>query len=331
MVLWVFQTQFSQSDPGKKPLKKIVYVSQVVDHPALQKTLQGIKDTLLKEGLIQGIDVEIRVESAQGNGALALQIASKIYHQKPDAAVGLGTLSAQSFLKYVHDSNISWFFSSVTDPLGAGLTQDLKIPGKSRKAISGVSNFVPLEPQIALFKRIQPSMKRLGIIFNPSEVNSMFILRKLEEVCQKMDIKLIKQSIYKTTDIPQNVHGLAQKCDAIFISNDNTALSALEHIISIAKKHKIPVYVSDTDGVSKGALAALGPNQYQIGVQTGRMILKALKGDVVTEMPVVFPDNNQMYLNEDVAFELGITITDDIKNESFSRIKNGMEILKNDL
>lgn len=255
---------------AKKPYApvKTIYISQVIEHPALNSTVQGIKDVLSKNGFA------VEVESAQASPSLASQIASKFMAQNPAVIVGVGTVSAQSFVKYALQNKTKLIFSSVTDPKDA-------FPESAN--IGGVSNFVPLEPQLELFKKLQPGLKRIGMLYNPGEANSISIVKKLKALCPKYDLTLVEQTINKTADVAQSVVQLAQGCDAIFISNDNTALSALK---TITKLSKVPVYVSDVDAVNLGAAAALGPDQYEIGRQTGEMILRVLKGEkLTTEFP----------------------------------------------
>lgn len=263
----------------KKPYAtvKTIYISQVIEHPALNSTVQGIKDVLSKDGFA------VEVESAQASPALASQIASKFMAQKPTVVVGVGTISAQSFVKYALQNKVKLVFSSVTDPQGA-------FPKSPN--IGGVSNFVPLEPQLELFKKLQPDLKRLGILYNPGEANSISIVKKLKEICPKHDLTLVEQTINKTADVAQSIVQLGQQCDAIFISNDNTALSAMK---MIAKLSKVPVYVSDVDAVNLGAVAALGPDQYEIGRQTGEMILRVLKGEKLT---IEFPNKTKTVIRQ---------------------------------
>lgn len=282
-----------------------VLISKVIEHPALNATVQGIIDALESSGYIQNQNLDLKVESAQANPALAGQIASKFVHMNPDVAVGVGTISAQSFSKYASQNKIKLVFSSVTDPIGASLVLNLK---DTNQNISGVSNFIDLEPQLLMMRQILPNLKKLGILYNPGELNSVSIVKKLEQLCQTLDITLIKQTISKTADGAQNALKLAQEVDAIFISNDNTALSALPIIINSARKKKTPVFVSDTDAVEAGAIAALGPNQYEIGQQTGRMIIRLLKGEDVSEQPVEFPDKIELFINLDAAEELNVSI-----------------------
>ena len=278
-----------------------VLISQVVRHPALDRTTQGIIDTLREA--IKAQELTVRVESAQGNPALAAQIASKFIDQSPDVVVGVGTLSAQSFERYARQGKVKLVFSSVTDPQSAGLLEPAMRP-----YVTGVSNFVELKPQLELFQKLQPRLRRLGVLYNPGELNSVSIVHKLEKLVPTLGMTLVKQTATQTADVAQAAAKLANGADAIFISNDNTALTALGSIIKAARHTKIPVYVSDTDDVALGALAALGPNQYELGRQTGRLIVQILKGKQIADMPVEFPRKSDFYFNTPVAHFLGLPL-----------------------
>lgn len=283
---------------------KKIYISQVVEHPALHATVKGIIEELAIQGFESGKSAEIVIDSAQGQIGIASQIAAKFVAQDPTVVVGVGTLSAQSFLKYSKNNNIPLVFSSVTDPMSAKLLDE---QGKNSSPVYGVSNFVPLEPQLELFLEIQPDLKKLGILYNPAELNSVSIVQKLEKSCQTYGIQLITQTLTTTADAMQAANQLASTVDAIFISNDNSALSALPTIIAATDKAKIPTYVSDTDAIQLGALAALGPNQYKLGRQTGIMIAKLLRNESI-HIQLEYPAEIECYLNMQTARKLGITL-----------------------
>jgi putative tryptophan/tyrosine transport system substrate-binding protein len=312
LILW-----FSIGVFAKNSVKKVL-ISQVIEHPALNMTAKGVVDGLEKSGYKKGKNLEVRMESAQGKPALASQIAAKFVNQKPDMVVGIGTLTTQSLAKYAKEKRVKLIFSSVTDPVGAGIVKSLNQPGNQT---SGVSNYVELEPQVELFKKIQPKLKRLGILYNPGELNSVVIVKRLEVLAPKLGIILVKQTASKTAEVSQAAMRLANKTDAIFISNDNTALGALRSIVMAANKSDIPVYVSDTDAVELGALAALGPNQYQVGFQAGEMIARSFKGENVEKMPIEFPQKTELYLNVKAEKQLGIIIPNKVKAKATKLVR----------
>ena len=303
----------AQVQTDKLICMKKVYVNQIVKHPALENTVSGIIDGLAQNGYQNGDQVEVRVESAQGNAALSSQIASKFVAKNPDVVVGVGTVSAQGFMPYVRKGEANLVFSSVTDPEQSGLVTKRT---DTRYSVSGVSNFVAIEPQLDLFKQIQPRLQKIGVLYNPGEANSLSMLSSLRKACQEKGVTLVPQGANKTADMPQAAMKLASAVDALFITNDNTALAALPSIIAVANKRQIPVYVSDTDAVAQGALAALGPNQYQVGVQTGAMIASVLDGASLNAIPVEYPAKTELFVNVSAAKKLGIALPEAVLSQA---------------
>jgi putative ABC transport system substrate-binding protein len=278
-----------------------INVCKVVEHEALNSVVAGMRDYLRQ----QNREYEIVEETCQGNMALTAQIMAKFASSGGDIVVTVGTMPSQCAFKLAQGGEIKLIFSSVTNP------NDIseKLAGNNT---TGVSNFVALEPQLELFRQLQPNLKTIGIIYNTGEANSVSILQKLRRVCEKMGLKLQEQGIARMSDISQAASRLAKNVDAIFISNDNMVLSSISHIVAIGNKNKIPVYVSDTDQVANGCLAALGPNQYDIGKQTGAMVKRVVEQDDINKMAVEYPGVNELYINLKAAKTLGITIPEDL-------------------
>lgn len=263
-----------------------IRVCKVVEHEALNSVVAGMSDYL---NSLKGKKYDIKVETCQGNMALASQIIAKFTDSRADVVVTVGTIPSQAAYKFAKAGKVKVVFSSVTNP--DDISTDLK-----NSNVTGVSNFVELKPQLDLFQKIQP-MKKLGIIYNTGEANSVFIVNKLKGICKSMNIELLEQGISKISELPQVTEKLAKVSDAIFISNDNMALSGMENIVAIAQKNNIPVYVSDTDQVEKGCAAALGPNQYDIGIQTGKIVQRIANGEDINKIDVQYPKTTELYLN----------------------------------
>jgi putative ABC transport system substrate-binding protein len=283
-----------------------IYVCKVIEHEAINSVVSGMKCYLDDHG----IPYELLVESGQGNIALTSQIITKFVKSNDgsmdgNVVVTIGTMPSQCAFNFAKKGKIKLIFSSVTNP--DDISKKL-----NNTNTTGVSNFVAIDPQIELFKKIQPSMKNLGIIYNTGEQNSVSIVKILKSVCKKNNINLVEQGISRISDITQVCKKLSKKVDAIFISNDNMVLSGIANIISICNDIKIPVYVSDTDQVEKGCLAALGPNQHDIGMQTAEIIEKVTKGEDINSIEVEYPKVSELFINLKSADYLGIVIPDDI-------------------
>jgi putative ABC transport system substrate-binding protein len=285
--LLLLSLSFAQSSPIR------ISVIQLIEHPALNATYQGFLEELGKLGYKEGENLIIDFQSAQGSPTLVAQIAQKFTSQKPDVIVAIPKIAAQAALNATKDTNIPVVFSSVTDPLSAKLVTNLKAP---KGNVTGVSNFVAVEPQFKLFKGLLPKLKTLGIVYNPGEANSTALNKLMEKAAKDFDLKLVFATASKTSEVLAATQSLCGKVDAVFINNDNTALSAFKSVVKAAQDCGIPAFVSDVDLVNQGALAALGPDQVEIGRQTARMVDFILKNPKAPLPAVEFPTKTEEFI-----------------------------------
>ncbi len=286
----------------------VIGIIQVVEHPALDQTRAGIMDILKEHGYVSAPNARIYYESAQGNPALATQIVQKFIGLKADVIVAIGTTVAQAAKQATQGNNIPVVFASVTDPMQAKLVDSLEKPGKN---VTGVSNFISISKQFTFFKRLIPHLKQLGAVYNPGEANSVSMINKMNEVSDVFDITIHTTAATKTSDVMTAAQNLLQKAQVIFINNDNTALSAIDVIVKVATEHNIPVFTSDVGCLEKGALAALGPDQYELGKQAGRMTHRILLDELPSSIPVEMPKKIYAKMNATVAEKLGIAYQED--------------------
>lgn len=287
--------------------EKRVGIIQAVDHPALNATRIGVLDQLRQEGFIIDKDVKVKWESAQGNPSIASQIAQKFVGQNVDAIVTIGTMPSQSALQAIQGTNVPVVYASVTNPKAA------KLDGN----ITGVTNYIDPSIQFATFKQIMPNLKVLGIVYNPGEANSVALLEPMQQAAEKEGIILGLAPASKTSDVYTAAASIATKVDAIFINNDNTALSAFDSVLKAGQENKKPVFVSDDDLVEKGAIAAIGPDQHKIGMRAGRMVAEILrtKGPASAIKAEEAP-KPMLHINIKAAEECGIKIRDSIIREA---------------
>jgi putative ABC transport system substrate-binding protein len=290
--IFLFSFFISFSPTSAEPPVKIS-ILQIVEHPALNATRDGLLDELKKLGYEDGKNLILDYQSAQGNAGLAAQIAQKFTSNQADIIVAIGTKAAQVTMAATRTNKIPVVFSSVTDPVGAKLVKNLKAPNGH---VTGVSNLIPVEPQFKLFKRVLPTLKTLGIVYDPGEANSVSLNKAMEKVAKESDLKLVFAVAAKSSDVLSASQSLCGKVDAIFINNDNTALSAFSSVVKAAQGCNIPAFVSDIDLANQGALAALGPDQTELGRQTARMVDRILKNPKAPLPRVEFPQKTEEYV-----------------------------------
>lgn len=282
---------------------KRVAITAIVEHPALDQARQGVIDELKDAGYVEGQNLTVEFQSAQGNTATAAQIAKKYAGDDPDVIVGIGTPSAQALIASTRTVPI--VYTAVTDPVAANLVRSWEATGGN---VTGVSDHLPLEPQVELIKAVVPTVKNVGFVYSPGEVNSTIVLKELQEVLDKDGIKVVAAPAQRTTDISTAVKSLQGRVDVIYTSTDNNVVSAYESMYQAAVQTKIPLIASDTSSAERGAVAALGGDYYGMGRQTGKLVVRILEGEKAGDIPSEKPQKTQLYVNLKAAKQQGATL-----------------------
>lgn len=302
--------------PANAADKVTVAVTAIVEHPALDACRDGVKEALAKAGYVDGENLKFVYESAQGNPATAAQIARQFIGEAPNVIVPISTPSAQAVVAGTRD--IPVVFSAISDPLAAKLVTDLDKPGAN---VTGVSDMSPLKDQMALIKEIVPTTKTLGVIYNPGEANSVALLDMLKEKAPDFGFEVVESAATKSSEVMGAARALVGKVDAIYIPTDNTIISALESAVQVAGQNKVPLFTADTDSVKRGALAAVGFNYFDVGVQTGELVVKILKGEKPGDLPVVFATGTNLVINPGAAEKMGVTLPEAVLKRATETVK----------
>ena len=282
---------------------KRVMVTAIVDHPALNEARDGVKDALKESGFDEGKNLKWEYQSAQGNNGIAAQIARKYVGEKPDVIVAIATPSAQAVVAVT--KTIPVVYTAVTDPVEAQLVKDWASSGSN---VTGVSDMLALDKQIALIKQIVPNAKRVGMVFNPGEANSAVVVKQLKEKLAKEHMTLVEAAAPRTVDVGTAAKNLVGKVDVFYSNTDNNVLAAYEALVKVANDTKIPLIGSNTDTVERGAVAALGVNYYDLGRQTGAVVVRILKGEKPSAIASSTSDKLELFVNTTAAAKQGITL-----------------------
>lgn len=283
--------------------QKSVAITAIVEHPALDAVRDGVKEALAAAGYEDGKNLKWQYQSAQGNTGTAAQIARKFVGDKSDVIVAIATPSAQAVAAATKD--IPLVFSAVTDPVAAKLVPSMQPSGTN---ITGVSDALELDKQIELIKRVAPAAKRVGMVFNPGEANSVVVLEQMRELLPRHGMTLVDAAAPRSVDVGSAARSLIDKVDVFYTSTDNNVVSAYESLVKVGQEAKIPLIASDTDSVKRGAIAALGVNYRDLGEQTGRMVVRILKGEKPGDIQPETSSKLELFVNPGAAEKQGVKL-----------------------
>lgn len=292
------------SPPLSRTDMKVVAIATLMSHPALDAVAAGVREQLTEEGYVEGQQIRYVIRNANGQVQLAANIANELATLKPDVIVAITTPMAQAVAKV---ATCPVVFGAVTDPVGAGLVQSVD---KGEPNITGTSDAWPYEDQLKLIRRISPNVKRLGVLYNPGEAASQYGIKEIRKYAPLHGFELVEGAVSSTGEVYAVAQNLASRTDALFLSSDNTVIGGVAAAVKVAVRQKKPLYVGDSGTVEKGGLAAVSVGYSELGLETGRLVDRLLKGQ--KNIPTVVAHGSEVYLNKKAAEMMGITIPDDV-------------------
>lgn len=279
-----------------------VGVLQYVEHESLDQNYQGFLDGLEEAGYIEGENLTINYLNASGDTA-NLQSMSESIANSSDYIFAIATPAAQAVANV--ESTKPILFSSVSDPVGAGLVADLEAPAAN---VTGTTDAGPIAEQVSLLQAVVPEAKRVGIIYNSGEANSVSEAEKAREELEEAGIEVVQATVTSTNDISQVMGGLVNdNVDAIFTVTDNTIASAMALVGDLAVEAGLPIIGGSKDMVLANGLTTYGLDYYELGKQTAEMLVEVIEtGEIIAVQSAA---NLELVVNEDNEKALGLDLS----------------------
>ncbi|GAA0344505.1 ABC transporter substrate-binding protein [Bacillus carboniphilus] len=276
-------------------------VTQIAEHPSLDAAVEGFKKALEDKGIDATYDLQI----AQGDPSLSTTIAQNFVSSGVDLIFANATPSAQTALAATKDIPI--VFTSVTDPVGSELVPSLEEPGGN---ITGTMDLHPEAiPNTLKFIKDELGASNVGLVYNSGETNSVSQVNSIKELLSELGLEAVEATVSNSSEVKQAAESLVGKIDAFYIITDNTVVSALESVVSVANERDIPMLAGEFDSVERGAFGAYGFDYYDIGYEAGLMAVDILNnGKSPADIPVQVPQNLKLVLNKKAAEEQGVEL-----------------------
>lgn len=297
----------TQTANAKAVDAKTVAITAIVEHPSLDEVRQGVIESLASEGYKEGENLKVNFQSAQGNLSTAGQIAKQFVADNPDVIVAIATPSAQSVV--ASTDSIPVVFSAVTEPVEARLVGKLDGSGTN---VTGASDVLPLEPQIALIKELLPNAKNIGFVYSSGEINSTTTLKNFKAIAEAQGFVIVEAPAQKSSDIAMSTQSLVGKVDLIYTPTDNNVSNAYEALSKVAQEAKIPLVSADPGVIERGASVVLGVDYHKLGTETGKITARILKGEKAGDIPVYSAKELDLIVNKKNAQVQGLTVPQSI-------------------
>ncbi len=286
---------------------KTIGINQYGEHASLDNCREGFIKGLTEAGLTQDKDFKIVYQNAGFDNSTATQIAQNFSSKNYDMMCAIATPSATACFAAAEDKNIPVIFTAITDPEGAKLTKG---------NITGTSDVLPVEGQLKLIRSMQPKAKSVGIIYTTSETNSIYTIKQYEKLADKYGFKIESVGVTAQSEVTQAVDTLIKKgVDCFSNLTDNNVVGVLPAILEKTNAAGIPVYGSEIEQIKKGCVAGCGLDYVKLGIQTGKMAAKILRGEAkASDIKYESISEYSTYFNSSVCSSLKISVPDSIKS-----------------
>ena len=300
----------SQSASASGEMLKIGVI-QLMEHDSLDQAYQGFVDGLAEAGYVDGENITIDYQNAQGEQANCQTIAEKLVADQSDLVLAIATPAAQAMANAT--TEIPILVTAVTDPADAKLVESNEHPGGN---VTGTSDLTPVAEQIQLLKDLVPDAQTVGLLYNSGEANSQFQMDLARAACEELGLETLDLTVSSTNEIQQVVESAIGKVDVLYTPSDNVIASAVPNVVMVSDPAGIPFIVGVEAMVETGGLATYGINYYNLGKLTATQAVDILEGkSVPADMPIQYLSDCTLVIDQEKAAALGITIPQELLDQ----------------
>lgn len=294
------------SSAGSDKVYKVGIV-QYVDDASLNQIEAAIEKELDAKGKELGVtfDYGDYVNNGQADSTVLGQIATDLVADDVDVIIPIATPAAMIMQNATEDNQIPVVFSAVSDPVSAGLVDNMDTPGAN---ITGTSDALDTEAVMKLMMAANPDTKKVGLLYNKSQDSSLKAIEEAKDFCDKNNLEYVEKTGTTNDEIMLAADALvSEKVDAVFTPTDNTVQVAEISIFEKFADAKIPHYAGADSFALNGAFCGYGVNYEELGTKTADMVVDVLvNGKKPAEMPVQTLDNGIATVNTETAEAVGL-------------------------
>ena len=293
-------------DKPSKPDKFELAIVSIVEIEPIAELRKGFRNIFENSEFARNHTVVINEYNAQNDASITNQIIDKLSTEKPNLIYVLGTPIAQALQKRIPD--VLLVQGTATDPVAAGLADSWEGSGRNYVATTDLPS---IKKQLELVKALTPNVKRIGVIYNPGETNSVAVISRFrEQIKNEYNMfTLVERPIANTSEVATAIQSLIGNADAVYLPPDNTAHAAIPVIGKFAKENRLPFYATVKSALDEGALATLSLDFYTLGEETAKLALRVLNGEDPAKIPIVPNENPLITINAKIAVEYSIDLS----------------------
>jgi putative ABC transport system substrate-binding protein len=291
--------------PGGKPFR-IGYLALI---PGEDKTLmKALLERLNELGYREGANMAFDYRSAEGNPERLAPLAAELVRAKPDVLIaGFGTLAAQA--AKAATTTIPVVFTTVGDPLGAGLIASLGRPGGNVTGLTDQARDVQGKRLQLLLEMVQGKVATIAVLMNPDTPFSRLALEEAKTAAESLHVRLPVLEARTPDEVTGRFEdAIAAAAGGLLVLEEPLIYSIRGKVAELAERHRLPAIYVYKDSALAGGLMSYGPDRSQIYRRAAEYVDKILKGTKPADLAVEQPTKFEFVINQKAAKALGLAV-----------------------
>jgi len=304
------ETGGSPLQQAKKPWRmNLLYY---VDSPAFEEAREGVMKGFQESGFVENQDFTMVVRNGQGDMATANSMVDLATTSNLDLLITLSTPMLQAAMNRAGDLPI--VFSLVANPLlaGAGISNE-----QHRPNLTGIYTTSDFQGMMQVLPLIMPQVRRIGTLFVPSEINSVFYKDLLTEEAQKVGVEVIAVGVSSTAEVVDGALALTSKpLDAICQISDNLTSAAFVSILRAAEQANLPLFSFQSSHLHDGAIAVIARDFEDAGREAAYLAIRILQGESPSSIPFQPIQQSRLMINLEAARKANLTVPSSLRQRA---------------
>lgn len=199
-------------------------------------------------------------------------------------------------------------FTSVGDPVAAGLVDSLARPGENITGFSEISVALAGK-RLELLKETIPRLSRVALLWNPGNPGSAQQWKESQLAGRELGLQLHSMEV-SSNDKFNSAFNEALKAHsvALAVTQDSLFNSNPTLVTRLAAKHGMPAIYTRREFVESSGLMSYGTDRFEPYRRAAILVDKILKGAKPADLPVEQPTKFELIINLKTAKQIGLTI-----------------------
>lgn len=284
--------------------KWAVSVVEYVNVQDIEDAERGLRDGLKAAALVPDRDYTLTVKNAQGDMPALNTIVDGAVTAGADMIVPMSTPALQAAMKGADGRPV--VFTYVADPATAGAGRS---DTDHAANVCGVYTSAPYEEMAATLHEVLPHARRVGTLFVPTEVNTVFHKDQTTKAMRKYGIETVAVPASTPAEVSDAAAALCSRdLDAVCQIGGNMLAASFTSIAQAAYRVRMPLFAYLSSQAEQGAAIVVARDYYDAGRETGLLAARVMRGADPAKIPFEPVRKSRLILNLEGARRTGLTI-----------------------